>query len=59
MIIMWSIDRKKCLTCGACVSVCPTIALELKHKIECDEKLCTLCSICEKICPVKAIKVEK
>jgi ferredoxin len=57
---MWEINNKKCLRCGACVSVCPKAALELtEHGIEHDDKLCNLCGICEKICPVGAIKVKR
>ena len=55
----WSIDNKKCLRCGGCVSVCPFAALELKEKVSNDKELCTLCGTCEKACPVGAIKVEK
>ena len=56
---MWSIDKNKCLSCGACVGVCPVLALELKENgIENDSDKCTLCGICQKACPVKAIKVE-
>jgi ferredoxin len=57
---MWSLDKKKCLSCGACVSVCPKAALELeKDGPSRDERLCNLCGICERACPVKAIKVQK
>lgn len=55
----WSIDNKKCMKCGGCVSVCPAAALELKERIVHDENLCTLCGICEKACPVEAIKVKR
>ncbi|MCD6477605.1 MAG: 4Fe-4S binding protein [Candidatus Aenigmarchaeota archaeon] len=56
----WTIDREKCLKCGACVSVCPFLALELKDDgIKIDRNKCTLCGICEKVCPVGAIKVNK
>jgi len=55
----WSIETRKCLVCGGCVSVCPFAALELKDKVLFDEKLCNLCGICEKVCPVSAIKVTK
>ena len=56
----WNINNKKCLKCGACVGVCPVLALELKQDgIKNNPDKCTLCGICEKVCPVKAIKVEK
>ena len=55
---MWKIDRKKCLRCGACVGVCPKLALELKESgVQIDRKKCISCGICEKICPVGAIEV--
>jgi len=56
----WQIDKEKCLRCGACVSVCPVLALQLKEDgIVHDGKRCTLCGICESVCPIRAIKVEK
>jgi len=58
--IVWSIDKSKCLRCGACVSVCPKLALELtENGIVCDRKKCISCGACAKICPVGAIKVKK
>lgn len=55
---MWEIDKKKCLRCGACVGVCPKMALDLKESgISHDKNLCIDCGICEKVCPVGAIKV--
>jgi len=53
----WTLDRRKCNTCGACVGVCPTLALEMNSTLTCDPELCNLCGICEKVCPVAAIKV--
>jgi ferredoxin len=57
----WKIEREKCLRCGACVSVCPVLALELDESggVKHDRKKCTLCAICSKVCPVRAIEVEK
>ncbi|MDD5416551.1 MAG: 4Fe-4S binding protein [Candidatus Aenigmarchaeota archaeon] len=56
----WSIDNKKCLRCGTCVSVCPLLALNLEENgLEIDRTKCVLCAKCSKVCPVKAIKVEK
>ena len=60
MINMWDIDRKKCLRCGACVGVCPEIAIELRNNgITYNEELCALCGLCEKVCSVGAIEVTK
>lgn len=57
---MWMIDRRKCLECGACVGVCPELALRLiEDGIHNNEELCSACSLCEKICPIGAITVVK
>ncbi len=51
------VNRFKCGYCGACVSVCPSGALELIETwIEVD-KTCTDCGICAGICPVGALEV--
>ncbi len=56
----WEITKERCLRCGACVSVCPVLALELRESgILNDSGKCTLCPICERVCPVGAIRVEK
>jgi len=58
--MVWEITKERCLRCGACVSVCPVLALELREPgILNDSGKCTLCPICEKVCPVGAIRVEK
>ncbi len=57
---MWEIDRKKCLRCGACVGVCPKLALDLKESgLRHDAEICIECGLCEKVCPVGAIMVKK
>jgi ferredoxin len=60
-LMVWEINREKCLRCGACVSVCPELALELKEDsgITHNARKCTLCGICAKVCPISAIGVEK
>lgn len=50
------IDSDKCCYCGACIGVCPVLALELfEIKVECDPKKCIDCGSCIKMCPVGAI----
>jgi len=59
-MMSWKLNRKTCLRCGACVSVCPETALDLKESgLINDEKKCTLCGICAKVCPSKCIEVKK
>jgi formate hydrogenlyase subunit 6/NADH:ubiquinone oxidoreductase subunit I len=54
------IDRSRCIYCGACVGVCPKLALILKETfIEYDEKKCINCGTCAKACPMKAIEFRK
>ncbi|QQG39839.1 MAG: 4Fe-4S binding protein [Candidatus Aenigmatarchaeota archaeon] len=56
----WTIDDDKCLRCGACVGVCPPLALDLTERggIHFIEEKCTHCTLCEKVCPIGCIKVE-
>ncbi len=57
---MWKIKRELCMRCGACVGVCPFMALELsEHGIKRDPEKCTLCGLCAKACPAGAITVKK
>ncbi len=57
---MWEIDRERCLRCGACVGICPKLALDLKESgIEHYREKCVECGLCEKVCPSGSIKVEK
>jgi len=56
----WSVDRKKCLRCGACVSVCPELALDMKEDgLRNSPRKCTSCGICQRVCPSRAIEVRK
>ena len=55
---MIKIDRYKCGYCGACVSVCPTDAIELVGTwIKIDEENCNSCKACVNICPVGALEL--
>jgi len=50
------VDRKICLACGGCISVCPQDALLMDggRAFVKDEK-CISCAICIRICPIGAI----
>ena len=53
------VDKKKCLACGGCISVCPQDAITwIGNKADVDKKSCISCSICVKTCPVGAINEE-
>lgn len=48
------------MRCGACVSVCPLLALDLnEYGIKFYKDRCNYCKLCEFTCPVKAISVSK
>jgi len=52
------IDKRKCLKCGGCVSVCPRGALRLEgDEIICDSDKCVECGICVRFCPVGALSL--
>ena len=54
------VDTNKCTLCLACISLCPTNALEDnadKPELNFTENACIQCGICENTCPEKAIKL--
>ena len=52
------VNRNKCMYCGACVGICPTLALELHETIVVHyPDKCDGCQICGRICPVGAITI--
>ena len=53
------IDRKRCISCGACVSPCPVhaIAQNKAWEIEFYEERCIGCRICISACPFSAIQM--
>lgn len=53
------IDKNKCISCGACVGICPVGAISFgnDNKAEIDPAKCIKCGACEATCPVEAIKI--
>ena len=54
-------DEEKCTHCGACVTICPTNALNLDKdtmKVNFDSKKCIACELCVKACPPRAMVVK-
>ena len=53
------VDKKKCIGCGACVSVCPQNVFEMKDakSVVVKPENCVGCMACVENCPVSAIKL--
>jgi formate hydrogenlyase subunit 6/NADH:ubiquinone oxidoreductase subunit I len=55
------VDKEKCISCGACFSLCPVNAIKINEDFSVafnDEKcLGSACRLCVDTCPVRAIKV--
>ncbi len=54
-------DKKKCVHCGLCVSVCPVEAFQVEPRtreiIFCKDR-CIACGICVDICPYRAMEIK-
>ena len=57
------IDEDLCVSCGACVDLCPKKILYIdKESGKCkvtDETKCDKLAGCEMVCPTEAIKIKK
>lgn len=54
------VDESKCITCGACVAICPVGAIKIvNEKAKLDPKKCIKCGSCQQFCPVSAIDLSK
>lgn len=54
-------DDKKCVSCGACVPVCPTSAFTVDAKtaeVSFAQDKCIACEVCVAICPYQAMAIK-
>jgi len=53
------VDEEKCISCGACYSLCPisVISLDKNHAITFDEEKCISCGLCVDACPTRALRI--
>lgn len=52
---MVKINSDKCVACGGCIDLCPSIAISMVDDLVIiDDQLCTECGICVKVCPMNA-----
>lgn len=53
----YSVDKSSCNSCGECISVCPSDAIEynLEGKAVIDQSKCSSCGECISVCPQGAI----
>jgi len=54
-VLRISLDGNKCVSCGACVSVCKAMCIDIKTGTVHNES-CLMCFNCEDICPKGAIR---
>lgn len=54
-----TLEREKCINCGACVSLCPVDALVMKNfEVTVEEEKCILCGRCINACPFNALSIK-
>lgn len=53
------VDDKKCISCGACIEICPVNAINWGEngKARINDEKCIHCHSCESLCPVNAITI--
>lgn len=59
---LYTIDKDKCVTCYACIRVCPVKAIEVgqnSENLQIVKERCIGCGLCEEVCPVDAISYRR
>ena len=53
--IQYMINKKKCVSCGKCVEICPMKVMVLKEGNPASK--CIACGICAKACPMEILEI--
>jgi len=51
------LEEKRCISCGACVAVCPFGAIALNGRVAIDSSACMGCGVCVTTCPEGALSL--
>ena len=56
-----NVNRKRCVSCGACAKECPRKAIEIWRGCfaRIDSALCVGCGRCTKVCPADCIRLRE
>jgi len=54
-------DEEKCVSCGACIAVCPAgaISFNQKKEIEIERDKCHRCGVCVEACPRRSLSIQQ
>ena len=53
-------NEERCTHCGACITICPTLAFEvdpITRQVRFHNEKCVACGLCLKACPPRAMEV--
>ncbi len=53
-----TVDKEKCVGCGACADACPCAAIEVIDGVATVNDQCAGCGACADACPCEAITIE-
>jgi L-aspartate semialdehyde sulfurtransferase ferredoxin len=54
-------DLERCVSCGACISVCPAgvLSLDSEKNLVIEKEKCHRCGICVTVCPRRSLSIQE